>query len=122
MIGGIIIFLLCYINVLLVELLIIFVPNFHLAIPLMTMTQEVLPPIHLLFLNLKITLVKRLFQARAANLWNSSVDVDTRTNYISLSLSEFKSRALSNPLIIDFSIVYNFHGSIFFKVLYDGTV
>ena len=41
--------------------------------------------------------VKRLFQARAANLWNSSVDVDTRTNYISLSLSEFKSRALSKP-------------------------
>ena len=40
---------------------------------------------------------KRLFQARAANLWNSSVDVDTRTNYISLSLSEFKSRALSKP-------------------------
>ena len=41
---------------------------------------------------------KRLFQARAANLWNSSVDVDTRTNYISLSLSEFKSRALSKPI------------------------
>ena len=46
----------------LVELLIMFVPNFHLPIPLMTMTQEVLPPIHLLFLSLKITLVRDCFR------------------------------------------------------------
>ena len=33
-----------------------------LPIPLMTMTQEVLPPIHLLFLSLKITLVRDCFR------------------------------------------------------------
>ena len=27
-----------------------------------------------------------------------------------------------NPLIIDYSIVFNFHSSIFFKVLYNGSV
>ncbi len=42
---------------------------------------------------------KRLFQTRAANLWNSAIDVDTRSNYISFSLSEFKSRALVKPTV-----------------------
>ena len=66
---------------------------------------------------------KRWFQVRAANLWNSSVDVDTCTNYISLSLIlSLNLERSQNPLIIDFSIVFNFHGSIFFKVLYNGPV
>ena len=100
-----IIFLLWYINVLLVELLIIFFSftnSTHDHDTRGTSSNSLVVP------QFKNNSGKRLFQARAANLWNSSVDVDTRINYISLSLSEFKSRASQNPLIIDFSIVFNF--------------
>ena len=36
----------------------------------------------------------RTFHIRASNLWNNRVNVDTRSNFKSMSLGQFKSSAL----------------------------
>ena len=87
---GTIWFLLCYSNVLLEMLLIIFVQNLISLILFMIIIQEAIPQISLVFLIVNSNSSFRTFHVTAANLWNNSVDSNACYNYDSMSLCQFK--------------------------------